>query len=200
VSRGTIQCRWLHKSFDDCKKLGLTSDDQAKFREKGLEGMLVAESVLPGGPSEGGIKEGDILTKVNGELSTGFKQLEESLDCSVGERVTLSVQRGDAASDIEIEVGDLHNITPNRFVNACGGVFHMLSYQMATEHRVAVEGVVYAGEYGMGTTFYPSLCRSGKILSVDQKKVANLEHLMEVLRNIPGTVSPPPGGQFSSGV
>ncbi|KAH0392792.1 Peptidase, trypsin-like protein, partial [Aureobasidium melanogenum] len=118
VSRGSIQTQFLIKPFDECRRLGLTSEREAEVRAKFPKetGMLVAEVVLPKGPADSKIEEGDVLIKVNDELLTQFVRLDDILDSSVGGQVKLLVQRGGEEFEATIDVGDLHAITPDRYV------------------------------------------------------------------------------------
>lgn len=86
-------------------------------------------------------QEGDILIKVNGALITKFVDLDGILDNSVGKKVRMLVERGGKAMDIELDVGDLHAITPDRFLTVCGASFHDLSYQSARLYAIPVRGV-----------------------------------------------------------
>jgi pro-apoptotic serine protease NMA111 len=56
-------------------------------------------------------------------------RLDDILDSSVGRPVSLLLQRGGEDVDINLDVGDLHAITPDRFVTVAGRSFHNLSYQ-----------------------------------------------------------------------
>ena len=103
--------------------------------------MLVAEIVLPEGPSDTKIEEGDVLIKVNGELLTQFVRLDDILDKNVSEKVKLLLQRGGEDVEVEVEVGNLHKITPDQFVSVAGASFHDLSYQQARLYAVACKGV-----------------------------------------------------------
>src|SRR5882762_5558722 len=78
VSRGTIQTQWIIKPFDECRRLGLTPNWEAAVRKSAPKetGMLVAEIVLPDGPGDGKLQEGDVLIKVNGDLLTQFVKLD----------------------------------------------------------------------------------------------------------------------------
>lgn len=143
VARGTIQTQWMIKPFDECRRLGLTSEWEAATRKNFPKetGMLVAEIVLPEGPADKRIEEGDVLLKVNGELLTQFIRLDDILDSHVGKKISLLVQRGGEDVEVELEVGDLHAITPDRFVTVAGGSFHDLSYQQARLYAIPVKGV-----------------------------------------------------------
>lgn len=185
VTRGTIQCQWMIKPFDECRRLGLTPDWESAVR-KGFPketGMLVAEIVLPEGPSDKKIEEGDVLLKVNGELLTQFVRLDDILDSSVNEKVKLLVQRGGEDIEVEVTVGDLHAITPDRFVSVAGASFHNLSYQQARLYAVACKGVFVCE--ATGSFRFESTDNGWIILSVDHKKTPDLDTFIEVMKTIP---------------
>ena len=118
ITRGTIQPQWLIKPFDECRRLGLSAEHEAAIRQDFPKetGLLVAEVVLPEGPSDGKLTEGDVLIKVNGKLLTHFVRLDDILDSSVGSKIKVLVQRGGRDIEVDIDVGDLHAITPDRFL------------------------------------------------------------------------------------
>ena len=185
VERGDIQCQFLMKPFDECRRLGLESNWEAAVRKEfpQANSMLVAEIVLPEGPSDSKIEEGDVLLKVNGELLTQFIRLDEILDSNVGNKIKVLLQRGGEDVEVEIEVGDLHKITPDRFVRVAGADFHNLSYQQARLYAVACRGV-YVCEAIRSFQFNGT--DSGWIVeSVDHKKTANLDTFIEVMKAIP---------------
>lgn len=51
ITRGTIQTSWSLRAFDECKRLGLTPENEATMRALFPDaiGLLVAETVLPKG-------------------------------------------------------------------------------------------------------------------------------------------------------
>ncbi|KAI9756437.1 MAG: histidinol-phosphate transaminase [Chaenotheca gracillima] len=185
VTRGTIQCQWLIKPFDECRRLGLTPELEEAVRVEFPKetGMLVAEIVLPEGPADSKIEEGDILIKVNGKLLTQFVRLDEILDSHVSQKVSMLVQRGGENLQIELDVGDLHAITPDRFVTVTGAAFHDLSYQQARLYVVPVKGVFVceaAGSFKFDST------ESGWIIqTIDQKPTPDLKTFIEVMKGIP---------------
>lgn len=185
IPRGTIQTQWVIKPFDECRRLGLSSKWEAAIR-KGFPketGMLVAEIVLPEGPGDKQLEEGDVLIRVNGELLTQFVRLDSILDSNVDKKVSLLVQRGGKDVEVELHVGDLHAITPDRFVTVCGASFHNLSYQQARLYAIPVKGVYVceaAGSFKFETT------DSGWLIeSIDQKKTPDLDTFIEVMSKIP---------------
>ncbi|KAL2266923.1 hypothetical protein VTJ83DRAFT_4200 [Remersonia thermophila] len=185
ITRGDIQCQFLLKPFDECRRLGLTPEWEARVRQAFPHetNMLVAEIVLPEGPSHNKIQEGDVLVEVNGELLTQFIRLDDILDSSVGQPVRLLLLRGGEEVEVEIEVGDLHKITPDRFLSVAGGSFHDLSYQQARLYGVACKGV-YVCEAG-GSWRFDSAENGWIIQTVDQKKTPDLATFIEVMKNIP---------------
>lgn len=185
VTRGDIQCQFLLKPFDECRRLGLSPEWEAAIRKEfPVEtNMLVAEIVLPQGPSDKNIEEGDVLIKVNDQLITQFLRLDDILDSSVGQTIKIQLQRGGQDVIVDIEVGDLHSITPDRFVTVAGASFHNLSYQQARLYAVAVQGV-YICE-ASGSFRFDSPDNGWIVQTVDHKKVPNLDSFIEVMRNIP---------------
>ncbi|KAI4137907.1 MAG: hypothetical protein L6R39_007055, partial [Caloplaca ligustica] len=185
VPRGTIQTQWVIKPFDECRRLGLSPRWEAAVR-KGFPketGMLVAEIVLPEGPADTQLEEGDVLIQVNGELLTQFVRLDSILDSHVDKRVSLLVQRGGKDVQVELDVGDLHAITPDRFVTVCGASFHNLSYQQARLYAIPVKGV-YVCE-AAGSFRFESMDAGWLIQSIDQKETPDLDTFIDVMSKIP---------------
>jgi S1-C subfamily serine protease len=185
VTRGDIQCQFLLKPFDDCRRLGLTPEWEEAIRKAFPHetNMLVAEIVLPSGPSDSKIEEGDVLIKVNDEMITQFIRLDDILDSNVGNTIKLQLQRGGEDVTVEIEVGDLHKITPDNFVTVAGASFHDLSYQQARLYAVAAKGV-YMCE-AAGSFRFESADNGWIIQTVDHKKVPDLKSFVEVMKKIP---------------
>ncbi|CAK7208512.1 hypothetical protein SBRCBS47491_000117 [Sporothrix bragantina] len=185
ITRGDIQCQFLLKPFDECRRLGLTPSCEAQMRAAfpSETNMLVAEIVLPQGPSAGKIEEGDVLVKVNDELITQFIRLDDILDSSVGENVKLELQRGGETVVVNVKVGDLHSITPDRFVSVAGASFHNLSYQQARLYGVACKGV-YVCE-ASGSFRFENSDNGWIIQSIDHKKVPDLDAFIAAVKTIP---------------
>ncbi len=187
VDRGTIQTQWVIKAFDECRRLGLSPEWEGKVREQFPKetGMLVAEVILPKGPGHEKLEEGDVLVKVNGELLTQFVKLDDILDSSVGNKVKLLVQRGGSDIEVELDVEDLHAITPDRFVSVAGAAFHDLSYQQARLYAVTLKDAgVYCCEASGSFRFEGS--ESGWLIhTIDNKPTPNLDTFIEVMKGVP---------------
>jgi pro-apoptotic serine protease NMA111 len=185
VTRGDIQCQFLLKPFDECRRLGLSPHWEAAVRKAfpNETNMLVAEIILPKGPSDSKIEEGDVLMKVNGELITQFIRLDDILDSQVGSTIRVELQRGGEDVEVEIEVGDLHKITPDRFVSVAGASFHDLSYQQARLYAVACQGV-YVCE-ATGSFRFDSADNGWLIKTVDHRETPDLKTFIEVMKTVP---------------
>ncbi|KAK5116920.1 hypothetical protein LTR62_006641 [Meristemomyces frigidus] len=187
VDRGTIQTQWVIKAFDECRRLGLSAQWESEVRAKFPKetGMLVAEVVLPKGPGHEKLEEGDVLVKVNGGLLTQFARLDGVLDSSVDGKVQLLVQRGGQDVEVEIEVGDLHAITPDRFVMVAGAAFHDLSYQQARLYAVTLKDAgVYCCE-ASGSFRFEGSSSGWLVQSVDQKPTPDLDTFVAVMKTVP---------------
>ncbi|KAK0248555.1 Pro-apoptotic serine protease [Friedmanniomyces endolithicus] len=187
VSRGTIQTQWVLKAFDECRRLGLDAEWESKVRAAFPKetGMLVAEVVLPKGPGDEKLEEGDVLVQVNGELLTQFVRLDDVLDSSVGGKVKLLLQRGGEDVTVELDVGDLHAITPDRFVSVAGAAFHDLSYQQARLYAVTLKDAgVYCCE-AAGSFRFEGSSSGWLVQSVDNKPTPDLDTFVDVMKSVP---------------
>jgi S1-C subfamily serine protease len=188
VSRGTIQTQWILKPFDECRRLGLSADSEKAIRTQFPKetGMLVAEVVLPEGPASTKVEEGDLLIQANGELLTQFVRLDSILDESVGGKVKLLIQRAGENMEVELDVADLHSITPDRFISVAGGSFHDLSYQQARLYAISLKNAgVYVCEAAGSFRFADGYASGWLVQEVDNQPTPNLETFIEVMRKIP---------------
>jgi len=158
ITRGTLQVVFAYTPYDELERLGLRPETQAAARRAApdLTGMLVVQDVQPGSPTEGALLPGDILVRVNGHLVTTFEPLGETLDTSVGRSITVEVERGGERIERQLEVQDLHAITPAEYLEFGDAVVHALSYQMARHFNMPVRGVFVANPgYALGAAGVP---------------------------------------------
>lgn len=185
VTRGTIQTQWVLKPFDECVRLGLQPHWESEVRRAAPKetAMLCAEVILPEGPADGKLEEGDVLIKVNDELLTQFIRLDDILDSNVGKEVKLLVQRGGQDVEVECQVGDLHAITPARYVTVSGAIIHDLSYQQARFYAIPCRGVYICEAAG---SFKLEGSPSGWLIEgIAKRPTRNLDEFIEVMKTIP---------------
>lgn len=156
VPRGTLQTVFVHSSYDELKRLGFPESVEKQCREynKVGTGLLSISKLLPKGPGYNGrLAVGDVLVECYEQsfekrFIDGFHSLWEIIDDSVGKEITLTVYRGQQRKDVTITVQDLHSITPNKFLEIGGAIFHPLSYQRAMVHHMPCTGI-YAASSGI---------------------------------------------------
>ena len=188
MERGDIQVQWSIKPFDECRRLGLSEEWEKRVRQELPKetGMLVSEVVIPDGPAHGNIEEGDVLLQVNGELVTKLIRLDEIMDNSVHGKASLLVQRSGENVEVEVDVGDLHAITPSRFVSVAGATFHDLSYQQARTHVVSLKNPgVYCCDATGSFRFEVGHSTGWLIQTIDNKPTPTLDAFIEVVKTVP---------------
>jgi S1-C subfamily serine protease len=144
--------------------------------------MLVVNQVQPGSPAEGVLEVGDVLLRVGGKPVTEFATLAEILDAAVGSPVKLEVQRGGTPLVKELQVGDLHSITPDEYLEFGDAVLNRLSYQQARHFNVPVRGVFVANPgYVLAAGGVP---RGAVLTSFNGKTLAGLDDLEKALADV----------------
>lgn len=184
VTRGTLQTVFTYTPYDELKRLGLDTQTEAEVRRQfpGQTGMLVASEVQPGSDAANLIEPGDILLRINGKLVTTFEPLEQVLDDSVGQTITLDIRRGNQTRTATIDVQDLYAITPDRYLTVGDGVVHSLSYQMARHYNKPVSGVFVANAgYALGAAGVP---RGAVITEVNDAPIKTLSDFSAILKNL----------------
>ncbi|KAG4186585.1 hypothetical protein ERO13_A08G052700v2 [Gossypium hirsutum] len=185
IPRGTLQATFVHKGFDEIRRLGLQSETEQIARHAsalGETGMLVVDSVVPGGPAHSHLEPGDVLVRVNGEVITQFLKLETLLDDSVEQKIELEIERGGTPLSVQLVVQDLHSITPAHFLEVSGAVIHPLSYQQARNFRFQC-GLVYVSEPGY-MLFRAAVPRHAIIKKFAGEEISKLEDLVSVLSKL----------------
>ncbi|XP_048495414.1 protease Do-like 7 isoform X2 [Beta vulgaris subsp. vulgaris] len=185
IPRGTLQVTFVHKGFDETFRLGLQRDTELMVRHAspaGETGMLVVDSVVPGGPAHKHLETGDVLVRINGEVMTQFLKLETLLDVSVSQKIELEIERGGTPMTVNLMVQDLHSVTPDHFLELSGGVIHPLSYQQARNFRFTC-GLVYVAEPGY-MLFRAGVPRHAVIKKFAGQEISCLEELISVLSKL----------------
>jgi S1-C subfamily serine protease len=184
VSRGTLATIFVHKAFDELRRLALDESTEAEIRSgfPDQTGMLVVDQIIAGGVAGGHLKVGDILVRVDGKFVTDFVPLAAALDDNVGRTISLDVQRNGEPVTLDLKVMDLHAITPDEYIQFGDAVLHNVSYQLARHLNRTTDGVYIANPgYVLSTAAIP---RGSVIVSLGQKKIENIEDLDAALAGL----------------
>nr|VDC73408.1 unnamed protein product [Brassica rapa] len=185
IPRGTLQMTFVHKGFDEIRRLGLRTGTEQVVRHAsppGETGMLVVDSVVPSGPADKHLESGDVLVRVNGTVLTQFLNLENLIDDSVGQIVELEIERGGQPLTVNVSVQDLHSITPDHFLEVSGAIIHSLSYQQARNFRFPC-GLAYVADPGY-MLFRAGVPRHAIIKKVANEDISCLADLVSVLSKL----------------
>ena len=177
VTRGTLQTMFESKAYDELRRLGLTDESERLARSEFPDetGMLTVEQVIPDSPADGKLAPGDILLRVNGELVTEFVPLAAVLDAHVGKAVELEMERGGRPVTVAITVSDLHEITPDEYLEFGDAIVNDLSYQQARHYNLPVRGVYVANPgYLLSKSAIP---RGAVITEFDNNPIAGIDDL-----------------------
>ena len=175
VTRGTLQTTFRSEPFDELQRLGLTEASERYVREHQPEqtGMLTVGQVIPGSAASSVLAPGDILISINGESVTQFVPLAAVLDNHVGNEVEIRVERGGRAIDARIHVDDLHEITPDEYIEFGDAIVNQLSYQQARHYNRPASGVYVANPgYLLSRAAVP---RGAVVVEMDGKPIDTLD-------------------------
>lgn len=184
VPRGTLETVFNYTPFDEVRRLGLRNETEEQVRRKfpNQTGMLVVSEVQTGSAAEKFLEPGDILVRVDGELTVGFDSLAEVLDDGVGKTVKLSIERGGQALDQQLTIEDLYSVTPDSYVEFGDAVVHNLSWQQARHINSPISGVYVANPgYAFGAAAVP---RGAVITEVGGKPIAELADFERVVADL----------------
>ena len=185
VPRGTLLTTFVHMPYDELGRLGLDPAAEARYRSLFPEqkGLLVVREIVPGAPGEGALQPGDILLAVDGRPVATFVSLAEALDNNVGRTLALSLRRGGADVEVEVEVTDLHAVSPAGFLQIGDAVLNDLSYQQARHLNAPLYGVYIANP---GYMFMASaIPRGAVIVEMDGEPTPDLASLRPILERLP---------------
>jgi S1-C subfamily serine protease len=185
VPRGTLQATFVYTPYDELRRLGLRAQTEARARRASRDaiGLLSVRNTVPGGPARDLLEPGDVLVRVGSERFPDFGRLEALLDDHVGEPIELEVERGGRPLVLETQVGDLHEITPDEYLEVGGAVLHALSYQQARSFSVAPSGVfVAAAGYMLSRAEVP---RGAVVTALAGEPTPDLDSFERVLANLP---------------
>lgn len=185
IQRGGLQTLFVHQPFRELRRLGLDPDTEQRARAKafGTNGMLRVQQVIPGGVGDGILEAGDILVSIDDALITDFVALEALLDDRVGESLAIGVIRQGQAIQVTADVADLHALAPQRFVEIGDAILQNMSIQHARAMNLEQKGVVLSNA---GYFFQRAGVSAGSVLrTVDGRDVSNIDEFVEAISHSP---------------
>jgi pro-apoptotic serine protease NMA111 len=188
IQRGTLQTTLNYQTYDQVRRLGLSSEVEAEFRKKNQgDGVLTVDKTVLGGPSDKKLRPGDIIISIKSAAKeliylTRYEVFEIFLDEHVGQEIELKVSRQGELLALKLIVDDLHRITPDEYIEVAGGVFNDFSYQLARQTNLAIDGV-YVSLPGFMLS-NAGVNRGSVLQSINNKKVKNLQDLKIALGNL----------------
>jgi serine protease Do len=110
VTRGSIGIQFTRSD---------TATAQANLKVAGVREGVFVERVTPGGPSaKAGLKEGDVITGINGQTIHEGNQLIGIVSTTpVGSTLNVTVDREGKKQDMRVVVGDLAQVFPEQYGN-----------------------------------------------------------------------------------
>ena len=184
VSRGTLQTEFVRRPYDELKRLGLSDTTEAMVRSMHADqtGMLTVRKVIPESPADGKLEPGDILVLVNDVLITEFIPLASIIDDRVGETVSVEVERGGRTIHVELEITNLHTVSPDQFLEFGDAIVNNLSYQQARHYNRPVRGVYVANPgYVLSKAAIP---RGAVISEVGGETVDSIDDMERILATL----------------
>lgn len=188
ISRGTLQTTFEYVHYDEARRLGLRATLEAELRKVNHGfGLLVVSHSLPGGPAYGLLQPGDIVikgwsAKQKPKWIRQFAELETLFDDNVNQTIHLLLERSGNAVEVELQVADLHSITPDRYISFSDAIVHNLSYQQARHLNRPIEGVYVAQP---GFVFSTAGVPAGAvILQLDNQDIRDLDDFEQVLNTL----------------
>ncbi|GLX86160.1 hypothetical protein tloyanaT_24130 [Thalassotalea loyana] len=150
INRGTLKTTFNSTPYAELQRLGLSDDLEKKYRDKypSLKGLLVARNIIPQSSADSQLQVGDILLEINDQDAVNFTQLASALNQHVGQVIKINVIRRGQAMSLNVQVDDLHDLSPQTIVKFDGSIFHTLSYQQARHFNKPIEGVYVANSGG----------------------------------------------------
>ncbi|MCW8997513.1 MAG: S1 family peptidase, partial [Kangiellaceae bacterium] len=188
IERGTLETTWSYLPYDQVRRLGLTSKLEAEFRKRNLgDGLLTVEQTVLDGVADKKLRPGDILISLSAKDKTmnyvsRYEQVEIFLDEHVGQSIKVDLLRQGEKLTVELEVTDLHKISPDAYVEVGGGIFNNYSYQLARQTNLPVKGVFVASAGFMFSN--AGINRNALIHSINEQETDNLDNFIEALSKL----------------
>lgn len=182
IERGGFQTIFEHRPFRELARLGLdaVTESRARASQYASNGMLTVGQVIPAGPADGLLEPGDILVSIEEQLVTDFVSLEQLLDTSIGQSLTVDVIRQGVQTRVQIPVVDLNALAPSRLLELGDAVVQDMSIQHARAMNLPQRGVVVMRQGYIFTR--ANVPQGALVIEVDGQPMSNVDSFMQALK------------------
>lgn len=192
VKFGTVQRAYIGINYPNEN----LSDDQKRELEKELgtsikegEGVYITGVPEGGAAAAAGLKKGDLVTKVNGNVVTNGPELQEQVALyKPGDKISVSYKRGGKENTINItlknKAGTTEIVKTTSALEQLGGELENIDKSLAAANDI--KGGVRVRKVGSGLLGKSRMQDGFVITGVNGREVKNVEELQEVLSSLKG--------------
>ena len=173
IKKGNVSRGWLGVSIQP-----VTDDIAQSFGLKKARGALVSD-IMAGSPAEkAGIKQGDVITRFAGKEIRDARQLQLVVaDTPIGQKVDVEVFRDGKPLTIPVTLASTDSASARqpKSTEPQSGWFGLTVEELPKNMRISgLSGVIVTGVEPDGVAAGAGIQRGDIIVSVNQKRIANL--------------------------
>ncbi len=188
IHRGTVQATFDHIPYDQARRFKLSAEIEKEFRDSNQSnGLLVVTNTVKLGAADNKLLPGDIIISAQSSTQSlkninRYEVLEIFFDEHVNQTVEVTISRLGELLTIPLLVENLHDITPDEFLELASGTFNNFSYQLARQTNLAAQGVYIANSgYMFGKV---GINRGSVIQTINNIPVNNLDDFQSALSKL----------------
>jgi serine protease Do len=175
---GNVQRGYLGINFLDSKNA--TEEQISAYKLDKINGVYVNGVSKNGGAESAGIKEGDVITKINNiAVSTSPQLLELIARQRPGDKVTVSYIREAKEKVATVELRNINGTTgivKNEFASKLGASFKPIS--KADAQKLGIKGGVMIAQIGNGKIAQQTRIKPGFIITeIDEEPISSTEEM-----------------------
>ncbi len=161
-------------------------NDLAKaFNLETPEGALISDVVKDSPADQAGLKDGDIVLKINGELVENAGSLRNKVSLlSPGQKVVLTIKRNDTLIDIPVTIGTHpQNVSGKESIqNSLGIIVQEITPEMAQRLGIVEKGVLIKSVDQNSLAYDAGIRPNHLILSVNRKPVTTPDEFYQAVK------------------
>jgi Do/DeqQ family serine protease len=176
---GIVQRALLGVTIND-----ITSEFAKEKNLNSLEGAYVNNVAEKGAAIAAGIKEGDVITHVNGMKVKSVAELQEQIGrYRPGDVVTITVNRKNAPKDLQVTLKNKNNeetVITNEGIEKLGAIFNTVTEKQQKE--LAISGGVQVTQFEKNSILQKEGMQKGFIITkINNTAINNLDDLREAV-------------------